>query len=220
MSLLDEVRTQSALSDSVIVAYSGGKDSAVVLDLCCRFFSRVEVFFMHYVQALSFQDEIISYAEDRYGVDVIRLPHFELGELYRNGLYRRPDPTVKKLHCNDVYTHVRRMTGIHWIAGGERISDSLWRRAMLKNTGSISENKGRFYPIASWTKADVLKYISDNKIRISPEYRTLGHSFRGLNGKDLSLIKRHYPQDYAKIMAAFPMCDAAVFRYEAYERQD
>ena len=44
--LFDGVRTAATITRRVIVFYSGGKDSAVTLDLCARYFDEVRVVFM------------------------------------------------------------------------------------------------------------------------------------------------------------------------------
>lgn len=65
------------------------------------------------------------------------MPHFENSDFYRLGSFREPDYTIPKVKINNIYEYVRQNTGIDWIAGGEKISDSIVRRAMLKHSGSI-----------------------------------------------------------------------------------
>lgn len=210
----EPVKAASRVSDSVIVGFSGGKDSVVTLDLCHRYFKTVHAFFMYQIPGLSFQEASIRYVEARYDIEVIRIPHFELSELFRYGAFRKSDPNVGVVKPLDVYTWLRLQTDVWWIAAGERIADSIVRRAMMKKSGSIDENRGRFYPIAQFNKADVLSYIKHHKLKVSPESHLLGHSFRSLHPADLTQIKQHYPEDYAKIISWFPFAEAGVFKVE------
>lgn len=61
MGPMDVIRTFASMSDSVIVGFSGGKDSVVTLDLCRRYFppERCFVFYMYHVRGLSFHEAMI-----------------------------------------------------------------------------------------------------------------------------------------------------------------
>ena len=210
--LLRAVATQRALTDEVIVLFSGGKDSVVTLDLCRRYFPRVRMVFMYYVKGLAFQEQIIRYYENLYGIECERVPHFELSNFLRYGTFRPHDMSVPILKTADIYNHARELTGIHWIAGGERAADSLVRNAMIKASGSIDQKRGRFYPLAEWTKADVTNYIKKYKLKVGAESRELGFSFRSLEYKCLRVIRADYPGDFAKIQEWFPLVEVEMKR--------
>lgn len=215
-TLLSAIKRQALVTDSVIVAYSGGKDSAVTLDLCVKHFRSVSAFFMYQVPGLSFQEQALRWAENRYGIEIYRIPHFELSDFYRFGTYCKPDHKLPKVGIQDVYAHVRQAFDCHWIAAGERAKDSIVRNAMIKRSGSIDQKRGRFYPLAYWSKEAVTKYIAANKLMVSPESKVLGHSFRSLATKDLIAVKEHYPADYEKIVQAFPDVGVALAREAMY----
>ena len=61
-------------SEAVLVAYSGGKDSLVVLDLCKRSFRRVETFFMDLLPGLASVEAALAWASER---DSACLPDFD-----------------------------------------------------------------------------------------------------------------------------------------------
>lgn len=214
--LFDPIKTQASVTDSVIVAFSGGKDSCVVMDLCMRYFRRCVPFFMYLVPNLEFQEQMLRRYEERYNTEIIRIPHFECSNFLKYGSFTLYDDNVDIVGIKDTYEYLREKTGIHWIAAGERAKDSIVRNAMIKKSGSIDYKRGRFYPVAYWSKQEILHYIKMKKLYLSPEQKKLGFSFRSLAGSELSAIKEMYPKDYEKILKVYPFAEAGVIRYENY----
>lgn len=169
---------------------------------------------MYQVRGLSFQESILRYYEDKYGIPIHRIPHFELSQWLRYGLFRHCDFDCPIVSVKETYDYMRENTDIWWIAAGERIADSVWRRAMIKSSGTIDPKRGRFFPIAEWSKADVMAYIRQRKLRVGAESSRLGFSFRSLMGKDLLKIQKHFPQDYARIRRWFPLVDVSIIHHK------
>lgn len=214
--LFDPIKTQASVTDSVIVGFSGGKDSIVTLDLCFRYFKRVVPYFMYLVPYLDFQEKTLKWYENKYNTEIIRIPHFEVSEFLKYGSFTMADWTVDVVGINDTYEYLREKTGIQWIAAGERCADSIVRNAMIKKSGSIDYKRGRFYPLAYWKKNEVLQYIKQKKLYLSPEQRKIRFSFRSLAGNELAIIKNMYPKDYEKILQVYPFAGAGVERFEKY----
>lgn len=214
--LFDPIKTQAKVTDSVIVGFSGGKDSIVTLDLCFKYFKRVVPFFMYLVPDLDFQERMLKRYEDKYNTEIIRIPHFECSDFLKYGSFTMYDPNVEIVGITDTYEYLRQRTGIHWIAAGERCADSIVRNAMIKKSGSIDYKRGRFYPLAYWKKNEVLQYIKQKKLYLSPEQRKMGFSFRSLAGCELAIIKEMYPADYEKILKVYPFAGAGVERFNLY----
>lgn len=216
--LYDTVKTASYITESILLGFSGGKDSVVALSLCLKYFKKVQPFFMHIVPGLSFQESIIKYYEDVCGIEMIRLPHFVCSDFYRYGSYRAPDNTVPIVSPKDTYEFLRERTGIYWVANGERIADSIVRRAKIKSSGTIDEKRGMVYPVAEWTKADIVSYIKLNRLKVSAESEHLGFSFRGLTPYELMTLKNAYPGDWGRIKEFFPFADIAALKGEIDEQ--
>lgn len=214
--MFDPIKTQSKVTDSVIVAFSGGKESIVTLDLCCKYFKNVKAFFMYIVPNLSFQERTLQWYENKYDLEIVRLPHMDVSNFFRYGCFRNADLTFPVISINDIYKYVRLETDIWWIAAGERINDSIVRRAMMKKSGSIDVQRGRFYPTSAWTKKEVLDYIKYHKLYLGQDSRKMGFSFKSLEGRELFMIRENFPDDYEKILRLYPFAEASVKRYELY----
>ena len=119
----------------------------------------------------------------------------------------------------DVYNYLRLNTDIWWIAAGERIADSVWRRAIIKSSGTIDEKRGRIYPVAEWRKEDVVAYIRQNKLKVGVESRKLGFSFGSLQAREVIPVKRHFPADFARIRAWFPFVEAGIIHHQIKEER-
>lgn len=214
--LFDTIRTQAKTTDSVIVAFSGGKESCVVLDLCFRYFKNVQPFFMYICPDLSFQEKTLEWYEKKYQTEIMRIPHMDCSEFFHYGSFRQPDPTFPIVSINDIYHFMRVTYDMWWIAAGERIDDSIVRRAMIKNSSSIDVKRGRFYPVAYWKKKEIMEYIKFHNLYLGADSRKLGFSFKSLWGYELAMLKHHFPDDYKKVLRLYPFAAAGVKRYEEY----
>lgn len=113
---------------------------------------------------------------------------------------------------------VHPFTGI-WTVWGQRLDDSLQRRAMITSfraqvnaagvvTGArvaLNLKERRVFPIASWSARDVLAFVRARNLPPAA-------SFGATNTTNLDpaqpivveCLKRYYPRDYARLLEVFP----------------
>lgn len=212
--LFDSIKTMSKVTDSVLVAFSGGKESVVVLDMCFRYFKNVYPYFQYYVPGLSFNEKLLAWYENKYGVEIARVPVEDVGAMFRYGVYTAPDPTFPVVSEADVWNYMRQETGIWYVAGGERINDSMMRRARIKHSGTIDEKSGRLFPVAMWKTQEIYDYIKHHKLFLAKEQKELKHSLRIFHAEDLLYIKNNLPDDYDRILHMFPLAGAITKKAE------
>ncbi len=192
----------------VLVSFSGGKDSRIVLDLAKRVGKRVAVFAMELVPGLQVFEEGLRWAEDRYRVTIRRYPHWLRGALAREGIYCFHRPDAPRLDINDIYAVARADAKIDLVVTGAKRGDSLWRR----RTGAIKFAGDRVKaPLWDWSSRDVAAYRSVHNLG---DAATDG---RRASGVDLSVecvlyLHENYPKDYAKLEACYPFVGAIVHR--------
>jgi len=217
-ALLGQVRERT---DGIIVAFSGGKDSLAVMQLCADIFPRVEAFFCYFVKGLRCDEEQLQRAERRYGIKIRRLPHPALHGYLTAGSMVRKHKTLRRIYgWNDVDAWVRSVFNMEWIANGMRMDESLQRRGMLKSRKGLYEEIKHVYPLWNWRARHVFAYLAAKRISVPGGFGTIDTSGAGLHPDALVTIKREYPDDYEKIAKIFPFIDAQVSRAKWYPVAD
>lgn len=206
----------ASLTDTICVGVSG-KDSLVTLDLCCKHFERVKAFFMYLVPDLAFQERYLDYLERRYQIQIVRLPHWMLGTMFGETVFRFDSDqslNAPRLKITDIENTLRARLEVDWFAYGIKATDSLERRGMLSEGGSVNEKTKRVYPVAWFNDKAIYLYLKMQRIPLPPDYRMFGRSFSALNATQLIPIRDQYPDDYRKILEVFPFAEAEVKRVE------
>lgn len=209
-------------TDEVIVSYSGGKDSLVLLDLCTKVFSKVHAFYMYIVKDISFQMRMLDYAEKKYKIEIKYYPHWLLSRWYKNNTYRLPDSNtfdIKNLNINDIEQTARNYFNTDMVLTGIKQADSIDRRIYLRTLklSAINEKGQKAHPLSFWNKGMVMSYIKRFKLPTPENF--------GLNSFDIELvpnkiipIKNKYPEDYEKIKQQFPLIDSLLV-YEKIRKE-
>lgn len=210
---------QAKQYDKCLVAFSGGKDSLTLLDLCTRIFKTVVAFHMYFIPGLKVIEDQMEYARKRWGVEVLMYPHWLLIRCLRNGIFCNEDykiaDTLPEMSLLDTYTWVMQETGIPIMATGAKKADSMWRRRYFYLTRNWD---GIFYPLKEWMKRDVLAYLAAHNIPIPDS------EGKGANGIDLSesavlWLHDKYREDYLRLLQWFPYAEAYLKRREFYGQE-
>jgi 3'-phosphoadenosine 5'-phosphosulfate sulfotransferase (PAPS reductase)/FAD synthetase len=213
----------------VSLGFSLGKDSAVCLDLMLR--SKIEVYpiYFYTVPDLEFVEKGIRKFEDHYKIKIIQLPHPMLYDAVRKGDFLPPHHVkglqsleLPKVGFEDIAQIYFEHEGINveWDVAGMKQSDSFNRRMVIRKYGCINEEARKVYLVYNFRDREIWKYMLNNRVPIIDDYKLFGRSFDGLNYQYLVPIKKHYPDDYKRIIEMFPLAEMEILRYEYSQRRD
>lgn len=213
---LAELRQAADKHDSVVVMWSGGKDSMTVMDLCKRTFKRVEAFYMYFVPGLASEQAKLDFCKERFGVTVRQMPHWASIRSLQSQAYVDAQPAIDMLpdwQLRDCYQLAMDDTGCKFVAAGAKKADSSWRRRFMKGTEHWDF---MLHPIAEWNKFDVLGYLRAQDLPI-PEARK-GKNATGLDLSFSSLYHLHdsHPDDFKVLEQYFPYAGAAIAHREFF----
>jgi 3'-phosphoadenosine 5'-phosphosulfate sulfotransferase (PAPS reductase)/FAD synthetase len=207
-NLLQCVREQT---DSIGVAFSGGKDSHVVIDLCASMFKRIEAYYMYRVPNLQMIQSLCERIKRQYEIDVQHYPHFDLVRCFKNAVFQphwEAVKTIPSVKMKDIEDHFRKERGVDWIVYGWRASDSRSRAIILSRTKGIDFKGRRVFPLRRWKRRDVLTYLRHMKIPIPP---ALGREEQGgvdMHREVIKYLKEFWPEDLKKFLEVFPYAEA------------
>ncbi|VTT98922.1 Putative phosphoadenosine phosphosulfate reductase OS=Neisseria meningitidis serogroup A (strain WUE 2594) GN=NMAA_1611 PE=4 SV=1 [Gemmataceae bacterium] len=220
------VQQMAAAHPAVLLAFSGGKDSIAAWLAMRGHFERIVPVYYYLVPDLGFVERGLRYYEEWFETPVVRVPHPSLHRMLSNFVFQPPERSrcevldAAGLPALD-YDLLRKAVGEDklgdgraWIAVGTRACDSPARRMAFNKWGGAREKIRTFYPVWDWNKARVVETIRDSGVKLPPEYRVFGRSFDGVDFRFLHGIKRHWPDDYAKILEWFPLAELELKRHE------
>lgn len=206
-----------------LLKFSGGKDSVCAALMLQKHFDEVVPVFMYIIPDLEFVDEALDYYERKlFHRKIVRVPHPGLFQWLRRFVYQDPIAarvitvsSLPKVTNDDVNACVCASEGLPQgtlPATGIRYSETPSRSQMLYKYGPIG--KTTWHPIFDWRKQEALDCMAKAGLRLSGEYEFMGKSFGGIHISHILPIKRHRPNDYAKIVRALPLIEAEIWRHE------
>lgn len=204
--------------DGIIVSYSTGKDSQILVDLCAKTFRRVVALHLYFVPGLDYIERGLEMARHRWGVEVVQLPHWNYIEAIKTNQYcnyRAADKdSLTDVRLLDLYKLAMQRTGLRLVATGARKSDGLWRRRWMANIRKTGAYEGVLFPMQDWLRIDITAYMKTHHIEVPPLSKIGAQDATGigLNNEVLLWLHDTQPEDFARMRRVFPLIDAVIAR--------
>lgn len=209
-------------TDTIVLAFSCGKDAIATWLECRKHFSRIVPYYMYLVPDLEFVEQSVRYYEEFFGQRIYRIPHPSLYRWINEGVFQPPNRIrvinrtgLPDFDYLDIQDELRKDLGLSsdcYTASGVRAADSPYRLISIKTHGSISHGKRQFFPIWDWKMDQLIAEIQAAGVHLPVDYRMFGRSFDGLDYRFLEPIKRHFPRDFERILEWFPLADIEIAR--------
>ena len=210
---LTQIKEQARALNGAPVAmfFSGGKDAIASSHLLRQHHKGpIHWVYLYFVDGLEVIEPTLRHYEKLWKINIDRRPcpeHLSLKAQLRGDRkthYKYSD--AEKLYLEE--------TGIEWICDGQKRSDSLARRGMLKNIeNGIDHKKKRIHPVIDWSDKKVLAYCKLNHLQLPKTYSMgMKNSVWVPDATMLIWLRSNLPGDYRKIVNTFPQCGDAVFK--------
>lgn len=223
-STFSQVRAFAEHHEGAIVAFSGGKDSLVCLDMACRAFRRVVAVHGYFVPGMRFAEERVEAASARWGVPVLQYPDPQLVRLLNSDLYRdRPAGKADRLpewSFGDIYDLARKETGISLVVTGVKYSDAMGQGLAHAKKDKAEGRVGRptedtLRPLARWNKWHVLAYLKTRDIPV-PDSDGRNSGSYDCTPDFICWLHDSHPDDFEVYCRVFPYAPAVVARRDWY----
>lgn len=206
-------------TENLLVWASGGKDSFCCLKLAVDVLGpgRVVPVFRYLVEGVRCVETPIRAQLRQLGIThpLVSVPGVDTLEMLRQGVYTKHQAIgARQVKYVDVERLAKKRTGCDWCASGEKMVDTPMRRLWLREFGGIDTKGQRLYPVHDWTQGEVRSLCTTHRAPLAPTFGAEVTS--GLSFQVLDQVKVRYPDDYARIVQAFPFCEALAFRDRTY----
>lgn len=206
---------KSVKEKRVILFYSAGKDSMVLLDLMYPHFEEITCVFMYFVKDLEHINKYLNWTKARYPkINLIQVPHWNLTYILRNGLFCTPNPDIKLMKVSDVDDAIRTKTGLNYSFYGMKKADGLNRRLMLNTYENAISNTNKVYPLLNWSNKEIIAYMRMRKLPEPIRYSKKASGGVGFNPECYLYLQENYPNDLEKLLKAFPMSEKILYDNE------
>ena len=209
-------------SDTIMLAFSCGKDALGAFLQCRMAGFSVVPYFMEVVPGLEFVNESLDYFEKVLACHIIRLPHPSFYRMLRNLVFQPPErcaileaAEIVPIDYEDVRQAVIAQSGLSqdvFVANGVRACDSIMRRVAIIKHSPLNFREHKVNAVWDWRKSKIMAEIAAAGIRLPVDYEMFGRTFDGIDWRFLAPIKERYPADYRKILDWFPLADLEIFR--------
>ncbi|MGN6643836.1 MAG: phosphoadenosine phosphosulfate reductase domain-containing protein [Verrucomicrobiota bacterium] len=218
---IQALEARARINPVIAVSYSGGKDSLAVMDLCCKIFPTVRAFFWYCVPDLEVCNEWMRFAKERWNVEVVQLPHWDMMTAMKNGVWCDATKGIDKLpemKLKDAYAYSLDLVETDFCATGMKDADGLPRRQFFANLRDSKDPIWRrlIFPIRDWNKKDVLDYLKTNGIPIPEAEPGAVTTGVGLNHDSLCWLHDKHPEDFKRLLKWYPYAEAAIKRRDWY----
>ena len=210
--------------------FSRGKDSLCSWLQLRRYFKRIIPFHCSAIPYANYMEQALCYYEEMFNTHILRIVD---GGFYQNlyGLmyqtlesgmdfvtkYRYPK--YNKLDLLDALRITYNLPRA-WCAFGINASDSIDRRIYVNQYQGRMENNKTFYPCWNWKRKEIFDTVKESGLMLTSEYKYMKSSMEGFPCATTNkILRKHYPEDYERLLSYFPLMEAKTVREEFLDRE-
>ena len=212
------------------LGFSGGKDSLCAYLNLRRFFKRIIPFHCAAWPGVRHIREYLDYVEyETGGVHILRMNGEDYPMAASRMIYQPfkdcieiedwDIPTYSKLDVLE-YLRYRYALPKAWCAFGIAACESIDRAIYVKKIEGRNPQNRTFYPCYDWSRKQILDTVEQSGIKLPSSYRyvnrTIGH-VPGIVTNEI--LKRHYPEDWKRVLALYPLAEAKTVREQILDRE-
>lgn len=228
LSGAETIRVVRQQTDTILMSFSCGKDSIAAWLAIRDTFPNIVPFYMWIVPGLEFVEKSLSYFEDYFNTEIVRIPHPSFWRWMNNYMWQPPERCMvidaanvanyNYDQLNEVLLSWLGLPSHTFICAGVRAADSPMRRAAINQYGSINWKRRYFYPVWDMYKDELIDLVLENNVLLPVDYDWFGRSFDGVDYRFLAPLRKHSPRDFERIMEWFPMAQLEIMRYEEMQK--